>query len=413
MAPSSPKTSHNGSNHPPAEEFDSTSPDNLNESTKQRITQLEAEASHPTRGDADDSTEPTLQFLRPVSRSWPVIDREPAFIGPVGKHIKAIELETEADPVAIMLQALVGFGNLVGRKAVFPHEANKHFTNEFLVLVGDTSVGRKGTSWGYSEGMLCKADPDWASTRVSGGLSSGEGLIHEVRDTLKDDPGVTDKRFLAMEGEFANVLKVLERQGNSLSPVLRKAWDGGELKTMAKMSPARCAEPHISLIGHITATELHRYFTETEAANGLGNRHLFACVKRQRLLPEGGSPDQKAIEECTEAMGFAARSINGPLGMVRDDEAKQLWGKEYERLAADRPGLVGSLSARCLPHVCRMAMIYSLLDEQRVITARNLRAAIACWDYCEASLCYIFGDSLGDKLRTSSANVYVRGKFPH
>src|SRR5262245_39829867 len=74
-----------------------------------------------------------------------------------------------------------------------------------------------------------------------------------------DDVGVEDKRLLVMENEFAAVLKVIERQGNTLSPVLRHAWKGGELRTMVKTSAARCARPHISTIGHITPAEFRRY----------------------------------------------------------------------------------------------------------------------------------------------------------
>ena len=45
-----------------------------------------------------------------------------------------------------------------------------------------------------------------------------------------------DKRLLVVEPEFANVLKQTERQGNTLSVVLRQAWDGKSLGTMTKNS---------------------------------------------------------------------------------------------------------------------------------------------------------------------------------
>jgi hypothetical protein len=49
------------------------------------------------------------------------------------------------------------------------------------------------------------------------GLSSAEGLICEVRDEA-------DKRLMVMQGEFAAVLRIMSREGNNLSPVLRSAW---------------------------------------------------------------------------------------------------------------------------------------------------------------------------------------------
>ncbi|MFZ0115814.1 MAG: hypothetical protein WAL15_15770, partial [Xanthobacteraceae bacterium] len=68
------------------------------------------------------------------------------------------------------------------------------------------------------------ADETWAGDRIKGGLSSGEGLINEVRDERKEwdkkeqrheivDPGVADKRLMIVEPEFAGLLSVAERHG--------------------------------------------------------------------------------------------------------------------------------------------------------------------------------------------------------
>src|SRR5262249_33688502 len=126
--------------------------------------------------------------------------------------------------------------------------------------------------------------PAATARRVGSGLSSGEGLIWEVRDPItkrervkekgqpvrfeevEADPGVTDKRLLVFEPEFANVLRMIERQGNILSAVLRMAWDSGSLRTLVKNNPARATGAHVSLIGHVTAEELHRYLSTTEVA---------------------------------------------------------------------------------------------------------------------------------------------------
>ena len=44
----------------------------------------------------------------------------------------------------------------------------------------------------------------------------------------------------------------------------------------------------------------------------------------------------------------------------------------------------------------RLALIYALLDGAPAIRRPHLLAALAVWDYCEASARYIFGDALGD-----------------
>jgi hypothetical protein len=165
---------------------------------------------------------------------------------------------------------------------------------------------------------------------------------------------------------------------------------------MTKNSPARATGAHVSLIGNITADELRRYLTATESANGFGNRHLWLCVDRARLLPEGGSVEQAAWyaarRELAEALGFARTA-----GEVRrDDEAREIWREVYGPLSEGRPGLAGALLARAEAHVLRLSMIYALMDCSAVVGKEHLLAALALWDFCERSVYYLFGDCLGD-----------------
>jgi hypothetical protein len=67
-------------------------------------------------------------------------------------------------------------------------EADHHYTNLFAVVVGQTSKARKGTSLGQVQRVFKDMDDQWCSTRVMGGLSSGEGLIWGVRMVSLRDP---------------------------------------------------------------------------------------------------------------------------------------------------------------------------------------------------------------------------------
>src|SRR5262249_4622879 len=135
-------------------------------------------------------------------------------------------------------------------------------------------------------------DKEWVKNCNSSGLSSGEGLIWQVRDPIEKhepikqkgrvidyqdvitDKGVDDKRLLIVEPEFALVLKTASCDGNTLSAIIRQAWDDGNLRSLTKSSPARATDAHISIIGHITKDELRRYLEDTETANGFANRFL-------------------------------------------------------------------------------------------------------------------------------------------
>jgi hypothetical protein len=349
---------------------------------------------------------------------WPNPMDDAAFHGLAGDIVRTIEPHTEADITALLVQVLVAYGNAIGRGAYFEADGAGHHGNLNAVLVGETSKGRKGTSWAQILRLLRTATPDWAENRVTEGLSSGEGLIWAVRDAIvkhdpikekghvteyqdvEVDPGVQDKRLLVVEGEFAQVLKVCQREGNTLSPVLRRAWDGnGKLQSMTKNSPAVSTNPHVSIIGHIVKDELVRLLETTEAANGFANRFLWVCVRRSKCLPEGGRLHEVDFRKTVDALA-AAIEYGQTLDrlIIRDADAKDLWHQVYPALSEGRPGLIGSVTSRAEAQVMRMAMIYALLDLSPAIKAVHLEAAIAVWMYCDASAQYIFGQSLGDPI---------------
>ena len=66
------------------------------------------------------------------------------------------------------------------------------------------------------------------------------------------DHGIEDKRLLVLEAEFASPLRVLGREGNILSAVIREGWDTGDLRTLTKNSAAKATGAHITILGHIT-----------------------------------------------------------------------------------------------------------------------------------------------------------------
>ena len=324
-----------------------------------------------------------------------------------------IEPHTESDPAGLLLSVLAFFGNCVGHGPYYQVENTRHGPNLFVLKVGDSSKARKGTGEDRAFFLFRHADDQWTGRRIHTGLSSGEGVIWEVRDPivklLRDgkganavmveetvDAGVADKRLLVIESEFSGALRAMQREGNLLSRVLRDAWDKGNLATMTKNAPARATGACISIIGHITAAELRECLDRTEMANGFANRFVFACVRRSKFLPFGGNlPEGDAI-----AMGHRLRQA---VQVAREicqvgmsPAAADAWQRIYRELSADRPGLLGSLTARAEAQVVRLAMIYALIAGRPQIELDHLTAAVAVEEFSRKSVEYIFGDSLGD-----------------
>jgi len=360
---------------------------------------------HHRRGRPDDMRAAT-NHPTPSVTPRPTIDVA-AYYGLTGDIVRTFDPHTEADPVALLIQLLTYAGNVIGRSPHYRIEADEHRANLFAVLVGRTAKGRKGTSGGRVRSVVTAADERWMEDRVKGGLSSGEGLINEVRDSVEKwdasahqvetvDPGAADKRLTVIEAQFANALAVMERPGNTLSPIVRQAWDGHTLSTLTKNSPQKATGPHISIIGHITEDELRARINRVEAGNGFGNRFLFVCVQRSKLLPFGGSLEDVEIRKLGRRTK-AAVDFAKMVGRVRmTAAASEQWQRVYPILSAEQPGLLGAITARAEPQTIRLAMIYALLDQKDEIDLDHLRAALAVWEYCEASAAYIFGRLLGD-----------------
>ncbi|MGO9901812.1 MAG: DUF3987 domain-containing protein [Solirubrobacteraceae bacterium] len=328
--------------------------------------------------------------------AWPTIAEE-AFHGPAGEFVLRTEPHSEAHPMALLSQFLVAFGCACGRGAHYQVEADRHYTNQFVVLVGPTATGRKGSSWGHVRRLLADADPAFARCLV-GGLSSGEGLIAQVRDPADEHDGQApaDKRRLVVEPEFAQTLKVLAREGNTLSAIVRQAWDGEPLQTIVRNDPLRATGASIGIVAHITRDELLRYLTATELANGFANRFLLIAVKRSKLLPFGGTLDGDRFTEVRDAIRLALRFAQQHRPITFDDDARERWIDTYEQLSTARPGLAGAATARAEAHTVRLALIYALLDLSDRIRLEHLDAALALWRYSAASARWIFGDALGD-----------------
>ena len=316
-----------------------------------------------------------------------------AMHGLAGRVVNTILPHSEADPVALLLHFLAGYGSVIGRSAYCQVESTRHYSNIFFGCVGETAKGRKGTAWNRVRDVLLRIDGTWARERIQSGLSSGEGLIATVAD---HDSAATDRRLFVLQPELASTLKVMAREGNTLSPLIREAWDSGSLRTLVKHDPLHVEGAHISLVGHITREELLRSLSATESANGFANRFLWARCARSKPLPEGGSLSERDMDSLAELLRPAV-AFGRVAGLLkRDDAARELWAEVYPELSDGKPGLVGAVTSRAEAQVLRLSMLYALLDCSDEIRLPHLVAALALWDYCEKSARWIFGDALGD-----------------
>ncbi len=340
-----------------------------------------------------DPPHPPQTQTSPPPHFWPT-PAPAALYGLAGQAVRTIAPHTEADPAAILLQFLAAFGNLLGPGPHCIVESTRHHLNLFVVLVGESSKARKGTSWSHICRLLSEVDQSWLTQRVTNALLNADGLIHALRD------GVSDRRLLVLAEEFASLLQMLGRYNGHLSPLLRCAWDSGHLRTLDRHHPLQANGTHITLIGHITQHELAPLIRRNESHNGFAKRCLWACVRRSQCLPQGGSltsADLSPIaQELRRSLEWAAGAAEHPFECSH--RAQELWNDRYPTLSESRPGLHGAVTSRAEAQVLRLSALYAALDSSSVIEQLHLEAALAVWDYCSAAAGLFFDPAAEDEI---------------
>ena len=351
----------------------------------------DAPEAHEAFWEDPEEPHPAEDLGPPPTAPAPPTLAESALHGLAGLAVRSLAPHTEADPAAILLQFLAAFGNLVGPAPRCTVGSTRHGLNLFVVLVGESSKARKGTSWRQIASLFNEADPGWVARRVTTARPTAHAIIH----ALRDQQPATDRRLFLLAEEFASVLHMLGQRTGQLSPLLRCAWDGGDLSVQNGSHLLHATGAHLSLVAHITESELAHCLSRTEAHNGFANRCLWTSVRRSQSLPEGGALPP---EQLSSLAGELRRTLNWAQSQTeihfrRTPAARELWQDRYPALSQSRPDVYGAATSRAEAQVLRLSAIYAALDCSSVVEASHLQAALAVWDYCQASARLFFDDA--------------------
>lgn len=346
----------------------------------------------------DDSSD---IWIAPPSK-FPKLSPE-AMPGWIGDFVNAACEHSEADPAAVLFQSLTGASAMLGNRAIFHVGDKVHYARLFALVYGESAKARKGTSFAPVERLLKTTN---ALLKVplrmtTGPLSTGEGLVYHVRDASEDkdkhgeltDPGVSDKRILITEEEFASALRMTKREGNSLSTTLRSLWDSGDCEPLTKGNRIKTTGAHVAIIGHITPQDLKTHLRNEDVWNGFANRFLFACARRRQLVARPKAMPTATLAAAANKLRDAATAAMAGIELHMSQESEEAWEEMYPDITAERGGVVGVITARAEAHILRLSAIYALLDHKPVIAIEHLLSASAAWQYCLDSAHYIFGSA--------------------
>lgn len=336
-----------------------------------------------------------------AAKPKPAAMRAEAFHGAAGELVALLEPVLETDRASILSNVLACAGVLFQRAAHYKVTADTHYPADYFLTVGNSAISRKGTTTNAVLNVIDRAQVGFKD-KILHGLSTGQGLIaalikkrpvnEEKSDELEAIPAPIASSVLIEISEFAELLAVMKREENTLSAVMRDAWDGKPLGVLTRKDPLKVQNVSLSTIAHITRKELLDKLTSTDRANGFANRFLFVWTQRVKLLPRGDMDDL----DCSAVVAklhAAVEAAQGAGGLKRDYETETIWAEEYKRLTTRGETMTDALLSRAEAHVVRLSLLYALLDSAREIRKEHLRAALAVWDYCEESVRYVFGDA--------------------
>lgn len=341
--------------------------------------------------------------------------------GFLGKAATALTATSEADPVAVLVTLMAAFGVMTGPGPYTQIADDRHPGLLWPLILGHTGSGRKGTSLGVVRRLLKAADPEFYRLNVTSGLSSGEGLIAAVADD--DDNPVGGASRLVIETEYSVTMRRSAREGNTLSGVLRQAWEGDDLATLTKAA-LHATAPHIAIVAHITPGEFRFCVKGSDMAGGTYNRFLPVYSERAQAIPDGeGATDDLIVSHARELSDLVIQARE--LGRVPMTEtAREYWNDVvYHALSGPdhADGTVAQFTARATPYARRAAMLYALGDGATAVDLGHLEAAYALVNYARDTAEHVLGGKGTDPniakltaaLRTAGPTGMTRMKVNH
>jgi hypothetical protein len=309
------------------------------------------------------------------------------FHGPAGEAALAAAEYTEADPVGVYGCLLAESAAHVGRRFVSWCSGQRIEARLFVVLVGPTSNGRKGTAGGMARQLMVAASGHDESM-LEQGFASGEALVESLA-------GRDDERLLVEEPELASVLTAGNREGSILSAIFRTLWDGQSVSHRRAGSELVAESPHVCLVGHITPDELNLKLRGVDRSNGYANRLLPVAVhRRQRLTwfgPPGGLSvvEQADVAPCVDRLRDGLCRTDGPSVLPFAASGRRAWVDYYDSVEE-----TVDVVARRDMHILRVALLLAVLDGSESINAGHVAGGRALADYADATWWWALGENL-------------------
>lgn len=329
----------------------------------------------------------------PTSGAFPAAPDDVAFGGLLGELVDDLAPGTDASRVGLLGSLIAFSGALIPGSAYFHR---KQTSSPYIALVGESSIGRKGTAMTrVMDAMSNALEPVTVHRAVMDGVNSGEGLVSSLyyrREHYPQEPTIG----LLFEEEYASLLASRQREGSSLDPKMRQAFDGGPLSNR-KSGETKTVMPDYwlpALIG-ITPVELRARLEPGALQSGSANRWLYLPVTRREIeaandVPQFDSEHRQAIIEAHRAAQKRPSLLEVEPGLTK------ILQEYADFLPTVAHGLSKDLTRRLQVIAFRVALVHALVERALTVTVEHLRRALALTEYARRGIAWVFGDTIGN-----------------
>lgn len=318
-----------------------------------------------------------------------------ALRGLLGEAALSLAEGTDASVVGL-LGSLLAFAG-----ALIPGQAYQHrmqTTSPYIALVGESSTGRKGTAMWRAHGAMCDAlESVYVNRVLLDGINSGEGLVSTMeyrQRTYPQEPAVG----LVFEEEYATILASRARDGSTLDPKMRAAWDGGPLSNRKAAGTVTVTPPYwLPALIAITPVELRARIGADAMQSGSANRWLYLPVQRREVTnlstePRLPEPMRDALQRARRAAMDARRPVAGT-----DPRVTVALSEYQEHVATASHGTARDLTRRLPMTAFRVALIHAMTERAGQVTPEHLERALALTEYARAGIEWVFGGTVGNR----------------
>ena len=308
---------------------------------------------------------------------------------------------TEAPLESLWGAFLLTAGLLLGRD-VWRASPRPLYPNFYELLLGQTGDSRKSTVIWLAEELLQRVGAD---VEIIRGIVSTEGLLEALANK-------EETRALGYADEFRSILSVAKRKGTQdIIPRLQSLHSCPAQDTVTRRKESTTAiKPFFSFITATPQAFVEDLLGELEVTGGFLNRFLMITGEVQDPKPMVKPPSESAWESIARPLReIRERTAASPRQVEFEPEAEQLWISFYTEWRTKRKTAnprTADLTARTFEHVLKIALVYSVLAGEQMISTRSLATAIALGGWLEKNTLSLFGETGLDR-RTKAQNAII------